>query len=281
MEIIEISEENLESFGPLLGEDLTEDIKRIYYNGIGVADEDGKALGALVYELLNAESEEDTKARICRLKAADKEVLDALTAFYADSSTKENEVDKSFYELSEEDEAKTLNGIGFSMEKREGDALDVTLEELSRTSLGKQKILPEHVGNIEALSVLQFRDAVKQILFKGHRGLIEDIPYLPKSWFDSSVSSCVSSGGMVPGLFLIRRTPSGVLIPVLFFSYGPESKKDLLYMMRYSLQKALQIYPPETVVRIYRRTHSIRAITDNIIPNQKGKEIFWGERDEH
>ena len=280
MDIIEISEENLEEFGPLLGEDLAEDVKRIYYNGFGVMSEDGKALGAFVYELLNSESEEDTRARICRLKAEDKEVSAALEAFYTDTSTKENEIVRSFYELLEEDEAKALAGIGFSMEKKEGDALDITLGELSATSLGKQKILPEYVSNIEGLSVLQFRDAVKQILFKGHKGLVEDIPYLPKSWFDNSVSACVSSGGMIPGLFLIRRTPSGILIPVLFFAYGPESKKDLLYMMRYSLNKALQVYPPETVVRIYRRKPSVKAITDNLLPNKQGYEIFCGERKE-
>ncbi|MBQ9505355.1 MAG: hypothetical protein IJU93_10160 [Lachnospiraceae bacterium] len=280
MDIIEISEENLEEFGPLLGEDLAEDVRRIYYNGFGITDEDGKALGAFVYELLNSESEEDTKARICRVRAEDKEVSAALEAFYTDTSTKENEIVKSFYELSEEDEAKALADIGFSMEKKEGDALDITLGELSATSLGKQKILPEYVSSIEGLSVLQFRDAVKQILFKGHKGLVEDIPYLPKSWFDNSVSACVSSGGMFPGLFLIRRTPSGILIPVLFFAYGPESKKDLLYMMRYSLNKALQVYPPETVVRIYRRKTSVKAITDNLLPNRPGAEIFYGERKE-
>ncbi len=280
MDIIEISEENLEEFSPLLGEDLAEDVKRIYYNGFGVMGEDGKALGAFVYELLNSESEEDTRARICRVKAEDKEVSTALETFYTDTSTKENEIVRSFYELLEEDEAKALAGIGFSMEKKEGDALDITLGELSATSLGKQKILPEYVSNIEGLSVLQFRDAVKQILFKGHKGLVEDIPYLPKSWFDNSVSACVSSGGMIPGLFLIRRTPSGILIPVLFFAYGPESKKDLLYMMRYSLNKALQVYPPETVVRIYRRKPSVKAITDNLLPNKQGYDIFCGERKE-
>ncbi|MBQ9549744.1 MAG: hypothetical protein IJU87_02930 [Lachnospiraceae bacterium] len=140
--------------------------------------------------------------------------------------------------------AETLKGYGFSMGKKTDECLSITLGEIAETELGKKKKLPEHIGNIGDLSVLQFRDAVKQIMFKGHMGILEDIPYLPKSWFDNSISACVCSGGRIPGLFLIRKTPSGILIPVLFFAYGPESNKDLLYMIRYSVQKALELYPP-------------------------------------
>ena len=252
MDIIGISEDNLEEFQSLLGEDLSEDVKRIYYNGIGVTDEDGQAVGAFVYELLDAESEDDTRSRICMVKAGNEEIADSLKDYYTNTSVREDEVAESFYALAQEAEAKTLEESGFSLEKKEDDTLSITLAELGETAIGKPKKLPDYVTNLEAISVLQFRDAVKQILFKGHTGIMEDIPFLPKTWFDNSISSCVNSDGTVTGLFLIRRTPSGLLIPALLFAYGPDSKKDLLQMLRYSLQNAMQFYPPETVVKIYR-----------------------------
>ena len=280
MDIVGISEDNLEDFSPFLGKDLTEDLKRIFYNGIGAIDGKGQAAGAFVYELINCESEEDTKSRICMVKAGDRETADRLRDYYSGTSVKEDGIFESFYKLTGEAEARSLEEIGFSLEKREDDTLEVSIGELAETTIGKPKKLPDRVTNIERLSVLQFRDAVKKILFKGHNGIVEDISYLPKTWFDNDVSACVSSGGIVSGLFLVRRTPSGVLIPVLFFACGPESNKNLLHMLRYSLKQAIQRYPPETVVRIHRRSTSIKALTDNILPGRAGKEIFFGVRKE-
>ena len=280
MDVIEISEDNLETFLPLLGEDLSEDVKRVYYSGIGVVGQGGSAAGALVYDLLNSESEEDNRSRICLAKSESKEILDSLQDYYRNTSVTEDETVESFYELKDEADAKGLSEKGFSLEKREDDAINVTLRELAGTDLGKPRKLPEHVGSLEDLSVIDFRTAMKQILFKGHKGILEDIAYLPQNWFENSVSACLSSGGRNPGLFLIRKTPSGLLIPVLLFAYGPECKKDLLYMLRYSLQQALQKYPPETIVRISRKNTPTKALTDKLLPAMSGEEIFFGMRKE-
>ena len=280
MEIIDISEENVDTFLPFLGEDLSEDMKRVYFNGIGALDEGGRAAGAFVYELLNAESEEDTRGRICLLKAENKEIADGLKDCYSQTSVKENEIVESFFVLESEDDAKSLAESGFSIEKKEADTIVVTLEELGKTILGKKKKIPACVANIEDLSVLQFRDAVKQILFKGHKGLLEDIPFLPKSWFDNKVSACVRSGEKIPGLFLLRRTPSGTLIPVLLFAYGPEFQKNLMYMIRYSVQAAEQHYPPETTIQIDRKNAVTKGLTDQLLPGKTGEEIFFGTRRE-
>ncbi len=282
MEIVGISNDNLTNFSQLLGEDMSEDVSRVYYNGIGALGDDDEVLGALVYELLDSESEEDTRSRICFMKAADKEVSAGLENYYTHNSLEEEveEVAESFYELTEEMGAETLSEAGFSFGKKEDDVLMVTLADLAASKLGSKKSLPGYVGNIDELSILQFREAVKEILFKGHKGVMEDIPYLPKNWFDGRLSSCIISGGRIPGLFLIRRTKSGMLIPALLFAYGPERKMDLIHMIRYSLQQALKAYPPETKVMIYRKNASIRALADNILPNRSGEEIFFGTRKE-
>ena len=280
MDVVEITEENLEDFASILGEDLSEDVKRVYYSGLGALDEEGRSVGALLYELFDSESEEDTRSRICLLKADDKEISDSLMDYYTTTSVSDEEITESFYETREEAEAETLSEKGFSIGKKQSDDINITLGELMGSELAKKKGIPDYVGSIENLSVLQFRDAVKQILFKGHRGLLEDAPYLPMNWYDNRVSACVSSGGKIPGLFLIRRTPSGVLIPTLFFAYGPECKKNLIYMINYSLQQAIKLYPPETVVRISRKDDATRALTDKLLPGVTGDEIFFGTREE-
>ena len=280
MEVVEISDENLEGFGPLLGADLSEDVKRAYFGGIGLVDENGHPEGALVYELLNSESEEDTKSRICLIKSEKKEARDAMLGYYCENAVQEEEIVESFYTMERETDAKTLEELGFSMEKREDENLVLTLGELGESELGKKYKIPDYVDNIESLTILQYREAVKQILFKGHTGNMEDIPYLPKIWFDNNISACVSSGGKIPGLFLIRRTPSGVLIPALLFAYGPEFKKNLVYMIQYSVQQALQLYPKDTKIKISRKNPSTRALTDKLLPNRAGAEIFYGERKE-
>ncbi len=280
MDIVEITDENMEDFLPLLGEDLSEDIKRVYFNGIGATDEVGKPVGAFVYELLDSESEEDTKSRICFLKSGDEEILGSLNDYYCSTSVDEDEIAESVYELENEADASALTGCGFSMDKKEDDTLDITLGDLKETALGKKQNTPEYVMSIDALSILQYRQAVKDILFKGYKGIMEDIPFLPKDWFDNSISACVRSGEMINGLFLVRRTPTGVLIPALLYAFGPDSQKDLLYMLRFSLQQALKLYPPETTVRICRKNAVTRALTDKLMPDHSGTEIFFGYRKE-
>lgn len=280
MNVVEISEENLSDFQELIGDDISEDVKRIYFNALGAVDDNGEPVGAFVYELLDSESEEDTRSRICLMKSEDKEILDILEQYYTNNSVANDETVQSFYEFDDEEDARTLADKGFSLDKKEGDYLCVTLRELAESGIVNKKKVPDHIGKIEDISILQYRDAVKQILFKGHKGILEDIPFLPKNWFDNAVSACVTSGGKNPGLFLIRRTPSGVLIPVLFFAYGPESRTDLLYMMRYSLLQALRIYPPETIVKISRKSDAARALTGKILPGKLGADIYYGERKE-
>ena len=280
MGVVEISDENRESFLPLLGDDLSADLKRVYYGGIGALDGGGQPVGAFVYELFDSESEEDTKSRICFLKSDSREITGSMESYYTQNSVREDEVVESFYELGDEMDAKAMTEFGFSFDKKEDDTITCTLSDIAKTEFGKKRKLPDHVGNIEDLSVIQFRDAVKDILFKGHEGASEDIPFLPKNWYDNSISACITSGGKIPGLFLVRRTPSGTLIPMLFFCFGPEFQKNLIYMLQYSVQKAIELYPLDTVVKISRINPATKALTDRFLPGRRGADVFFGTRKE-
>ena len=127
MDVVEITEENLEDFASILGEDLSEDVKRVYYSGLGALDEEGRSVGALLYELFDSESEEDTRSRICLLKADDKEISDSLMDYYTTTSVSDEEITESFYETREEAEADTLSEKGFSIGKKQSDDIEITL----------------------------------------------------------------------------------------------------------------------------------------------------------
>lgn len=279
MNAVEISNENLEEFLPLLGADLTEDMKRVYYRGIGVTDTDAKPVGAFVYELLNSESAEDTKSMIRFTKSKSKEIGNAMQEFYRANSVGAEEITESSYALPEEAEAEAFLEAGFSKEKTESEDITVTLEDIAKLNLSKKKI-PDYIGSLEKLSILDYRTAIKEVLFKGHKGIAEDLAYLPKDWFDGKVSSCSVSDQRVDGFFLIRKTPSGTLIPELFFAYGPLYKKNLLHMMAHSAKMALENYSLETKVLISRRSQASRALIGKLLPKFHGAEIFAGKRKE-
>ena len=280
MEAFEISEDNLDSFLRMLGEDLSDDLRRLYYRGIGVTDEDGTAIGAMVCELTNVDDELSKGSRICFLESANREVFDSLHDFYRNNTVEEDEVHESAYELDAEEMAKSLADVGFTCEKKESESIVLTLDQLSQSKLAAAKKVPSYVRSIDSLSILQFRDTVKQILFRGHNGILEDMAYLSMKWFDVQVSSCIVSDDLVTGLFLVRRTPSGVMIPVLFYAFGLDSRKNLLYMLEYSVKKAIASYPPDTPVMIMRRNSTIRALTDHLFPGCSGDQIYYGNRKE-
>ncbi len=280
MEAIEITEKDLDNFQRLLGEDLTDDLGRIFYRGIGVVDSEGNPLGAMTCELMNEDSCEENECRIRFLQSKNKEVFDVMHDYFTVNLVMEEGVSQSLYELADQKETEALSGVGFSREKKESDSLIVTLGQLAESKLAKTRKPPAYIDTLGTLSSLQYRDTLKQILFKGHNGIMEDISYLPKRWFDNGISACVISEERVSGLFLIRKTPSGMLIPALFFANGPGYRRNLFYMLKFTVQKAIQCYPSETPVMIVRQNEHIRALTDWIFPGQKGQEVFCGMRKE-
>lgn len=280
MEVVEISDENLDSFLSLLGEDLAEDVKRVYYGGIGALDDSDKPLGAFIYELLNSDNDDDVEGRILFAEYEKQEVFDELRDYYSENTVEDEEITLSSYELEEEETANAFVKAGFSSEKKESDTLLVTLEEIQKLELAAAKKLPGYVNSIDQLSLQDYREAVKQILFKGHKGVMDDIAYLPMDWFECGISSCVISGDKVKGLFLIRKTPSGALIPALLFAYGPEFKKNLIYLIKYTIQKALKKYPPETKVFIIKKDAGTKALAQKLLPGKTGTQVFFGTREE-
>lgn len=279
MSVVEISEENASDFMDFLDVDTADDLGRVFFRGIGLTDDSDNPEGAFVYELLDSDGDDDTKSNIKLFNGENDSAMQKLEEEYR-KALDDDEVVKSFYETSDDKTAAQLSGAGFSKEQGESKRLVFSLSELEKLPLKRTVNIPSYIMSISELSALQYRNAIKDFLFKGLKGSIEDLAYLPMSWFERSISSCVMSNGKVDGLLLVRKTPSGELHAMLFAAFGPDYVKNLGLMLVYSVNRALETYPPDTKVVINRHNDEVKALAKKLAPDQKGAIVWFGSRDE-
>ncbi len=280
MKVCAINEENMDEFVTILGQDMAADLERVFFRGLGVKNEDDKAVGALVYELIGSESDQGTKSFIRLLNSDSSEAFGLMEKAYSRAEFYDDKIAQSFYEVSDEKSAGEYKSVGFSMETRESDQLRITLGDLAGTEFAKKRKVPDHIRYLDELSFMEYRSAVKDFLAKGHKGMVEDLAYLPSSWFDRDISVCSTADDRVDGMFLVRTTPSGVLIPMLYYAYGPYYAKNLFYMLFKSIEKAMDKYPAETQIVISRINKASWDVMSKIMPTARGDKVFCGVRQE-
>ncbi len=278
MKIIEITKSNAKEFEDFLGEDLVTDMSRNFFRGLAAVDDGGACHGTLVYELLDVDSDEDTKSRI-RLLIGDDEVKGQLQEEYR-NNVSEDDVAKSFFETSESEVANFFEKIGFSKSSAESRSLTCTVSELTKLPINRNAKIPDYVTALSDVSVIQYRNFVKRVLIKGNKGAVEDLAYLPLNWFDRDLSSCTISDDKIDGILLVRKTPSGELHPMLYTAFGPDYVKNLGYMLVNTVNYALENFPPDAKVVIYRHNKEILTLTHKLLAGYKGEEVFMGIRDE-
>ena len=59
--VVEIDSDNVEEYSKFIDQDLQEQLDREFFRGIGAVDDTDTPVGAMVYELLDYDSDEDTK----------------------------------------------------------------------------------------------------------------------------------------------------------------------------------------------------------------------------
>ena len=280
MRPIEIDEDNAEDFSDYIDEDMIDNMDRTFFRGIGVADDDDTPLGALVFELKNSESEEDTTSRIHSFKAENDEAKELILSEY-EKLISEEDVAESFYELADEETAKLLKDSGFSFDTSESADIVVNMSDIRRVAESvKSSRLPSFIGSLSAISILQYRSCIKNCLFKERYGLLEDLAYLPKNWLEQNVSACSLSDEEVNGVLLLKKAPSGMLSVLLYTAFGPDFQKDLALMMIYTARKILELYPDDTKVLIRRHNDMVRKLTDKVFANSRGETVYKGKRKE-
>lgn len=279
MRIIEIDDDNAEEFNIFLNEDLIEDIGRKFYRGIGALNENDEAAGVFIYELLGVNSDiEATKCRIIFAGGDDDEALSAMIGEY-DNRVVEDNIELTTYETTDERVAAALERAGFTRETRPGSFIRFRVGDLEKVKLKLNMNIPGYIVGISEASFLQFRNGIKNFLFKGVKCAAEDIAFLPMSWFDKDVSSCCITDGKVDGMFLIRRNPSGSMQAILYTCTGPDSRRNLAYMLIRSVNMALNLYSHEDEVMINCRNKEISNLVEHILPGIDAGEVFAGSRE--
>ncbi len=277
MNIIEITKENIEDFSERLGPDTTEDMNRWVYRGFGAVDDSGTVHGAMIYELFGVDLDGDTISRIVRLEGDSQDVKDELKSAYANNVT-ENKIAKSYYETPDEVMADDLVSFGFSKNAREGREVIVTLADVAKIPINIKAKLPPYVVTLGEVSVIQYRNFVKKAILKGNKGSVDDLAYLSRNWFDKSVSTCSVTHEKIKGVFLLKKTPSGVLQTKLYTAYGPEYVKTLGFLLIKAIQSGLENYPPETKIAINRHSKEVAAMTKKFLAGAKGENVFVGTK---
>ncbi|MBO4898790.1 MAG: hypothetical protein J5509_00715 [Lachnospiraceae bacterium] len=282
-QIVDITEDNIDDLRDYLGEDIAENIGREYYAGIASYDDDDEPAGAVVWNIRHADSMEDTESEIVCFKgdasgiSEDDEEDELLTEYYLRISC--DCAVRSVFELEDtsETDRRILRETGFSGAMTEGQNVYTTLGEARAKSFASGKV-PSYVIPLEKLNLLQFRQGITNCMFCGVSGLNDDLAMLPMEWYETGISCCTVADGKVNGIFLVHRKPSGILMPVLMYASGLDAKKEMLLMLRFSTQAAAEKYPDDTVILICRHDKKTRDLTSYIFPDQKGKEVFKGER---
>ncbi len=280
-QISEINEDNIEDIRDYIGYDVAENIGREYFSGLISYDAFDEPAAAIVWSLKNADSFDESETEIYYFSSESTGDGGELLQEYSERIREDNIVRSSF-ELEDTDpEAESvLNEGGFDTKRKEGRNLYVTVEDLSSMPFTAKKKTPPYIRALESLTAVQFRQGVTNCMFCGRTGINEDLAMLPMDWYDMRVSSCMMTDGKVNGFFLIHRKPSGVLMPVLLYASGMDARKDMLNMLRYSMNAVINDYPPDTRIMVCRHDDKTRDLASYFFPGRKGEEVLQGERDE-
>ncbi|MCR5055199.1 MAG: hypothetical protein K6A69_10190 [Lachnospiraceae bacterium] len=278
--MIEIDGDNAEDFSDYIDIDMQEQLDREFFRGIGAVDDSDSPVGAMVFELLDSESDEDTKSRIRLLKADSEDIENVILTEYK-SKIEEEDVTESCFESSDKTMSDFLESNGFSMKVSEAMDIVLTVKDVKAVPLfAKERNFPPYIMSLSEVSAIQFRTFVKECLFKGHKGLLEDLAYISKSWFDQDLSSCIVTDGKVNGALLIKKAPSGLLFTMLFAAFGADSQQNLALLMGYSARKAIEDYPEDTKVVIRRHNVMVQKLAGKLFAGSKGEDVFMGKRSE-
>ncbi len=280
MKVFEITVDNVDKYIDYYGLDIVEEMDRVYYRGIGAVDDDENMTGAMIYELINMDSDNDTRSAVRYIKYDNEDVFNAMIQDYLDKEVELNHIKSTYYETTDERLAKLFEMNDFSVSKKESNTIDISLEEISKNKLLKSRQIPNSFNSIASIPVLKFRDTISKFVMNGQRGSIEDLPFLPMNWYDQDVSICYRTGDDITGLFLVRYSPSGILMPVFLYVYGKNYANDIIMMFILALSNANKKYPPDVTVRFNIKRKEMKEILKKLFPKSKGKEVFCGMKEE-
>ncbi|MCR5402242.1 MAG: hypothetical protein K6E91_00270 [Butyrivibrio sp.] len=281
MDIKTIFEDNIKEYSDFVDTDVAENINRIYYRGIaGHGPDDNSILSLLIWELKNVEDEQDTESELKWLYTIDPSYISPLMKSYHDEALNDD-VRSTFFESPplEKEREDALSECDFSLQAAESKDINITVDECKKLSIAR-KDAPPYIQSIAFLDNNEFYQGLMNILFKYDNPALEDLAYLSKTWFEQSVSCFTKTDDKVTGFLLVHACPSGILVPVLLFAVGADSRMNLVEMLRFSIKMAAEIYPGDTIIRIHRRNSIVSALSKKLFPDKKGEPVITGKRSE-
>ena len=282
-EILDIMKLNKDEYTKLVGDDIAENIRRQYYQGIVYKESPKKKpSAAIVWETLNSESRRrDTISRMVYFSAPNREVADALLEEYGNIAHEDN-VKKTVFEMDtlSDDVRESLSDAGFKIQEKESCDLLFTVGDAISN---KRVDFTRHTKNIipvSQISEVQFKQWTKYCLYYDECGINDDLENLPKSWYDEDISCCAVLDDKILGMLLVHVFPNGEITPVLLFSTGKNATAVVLNMIRFFVVEAEKKYPKNTKIVVTRRREITRRLMDSLFPKKQGDIVMAGERKE-
>ena len=272
---VEITSENAGEYVSLIGNELCSSMERVYFRGIASMENDALA-GVLIYELIHTESVETTEGRI-RFLHGDTKALSFLLTEY-EKRAREEGASISYFETVDEGLAQILRDNGFEVIEASDGILHITVGDLKELSVLLALEKNSTIRSIRDITSFQFHDMTKACCLKGNLELLDDLPYLPKSWYDQDVSVCSLKQPEVNGLFLVRKTEDNELHPMLLIAFGTMSNKNLIQMLAFSRKVAMDKYPDDMPLVINCQNSYTRALTDKLFPSCSNRRIYQAKR---
>ena len=281
MHIVDLNEENIDEYIDYIAPDVAENIGRFFFRGILCFDEDDLS-GGMIWEVRNTMREEKNESNIVWLRIDSDEAGEFLFDNYSDLISLDD-VEVSTISLpargaSKEKEA--LENAGFKVVFMEGDLIKTKLSEIAELDAFKKVKPGDSIRPLKDMTQRGFNAGVRPFMDKGLYGLCQDLPYLPRSYFENDISSYSENEGQVNGLFLFHKNPSGGLAIVVMAAIGNDYGKILPQMIKHSITRAIEIYSPDTEVWIDRHNYASLALSEKLFPRGFGIPVFIGTRQE-
>ena len=281
MEIIELSQDNIEEYTGFFGEDVAENIGRMYYRGLAVNDGE-KTKAGLIWEYRNLDSKAENESHIEFFKTADPETADTIFARYREMAAEEG-IRRTFFVIPVKDskvEKAALKKEGFPVRLTESDRIIVQLSELSAMPLMEKRKIPDGIKPLEEITVRKFRQGIERCVKAGRWGVCEDLTSLTIGWFEQQVSCCYEKDDKIAAMLLFHKLPSGMLSIQLMVCMDDDYGKILPGLMRKYVITCEELYPPDTLILLNRHDEASFNLSEKLLPRGFGIPVYAGSREE-
>ena len=278
MAIVDINEDNMGKYSDLLGT-FADCIGREYYHAI-CSEEDEDVGGYLLWQLIDADEEADTRSEIkafyCTDAGAAAEMLEVYNA-----RVEKLKVVSTYFELpydTASEYASAFEAAGFSVEAAEGQTITVTIADVEKLPMAKKKV-PDYIMAVSSLMVRSFRKGITNCMFHGCTGgLLPDVSVLPISWYEPEISCYVETDGKPNGFLLVHRNSNDVLEVQMLFAFGPDYVLNVAQMVAFAMGAAIAQYPPQTQIMLRRHNKATAALTAKFFPGVQGEQVLRGKK---